>query len=200
MSNIVQREDGQVTVLDFGLSSTRDLAGTTGARAPAGGLAPSVEELKSDPAASPPAPVVKKPEPAPAGKEPVDVPVDKLEKLVNTIRLTMRRNGIITGDSKKFDYEYGKMVKWHKRSNHSKALLFGKRALATLRSVQVNKAFVQDKLLRLNRYFDKSFKRMGKKAAIRQLDDLSRQVMAALEAGEYNTANKLLNRFFRIVK
>lgn len=186
----------------------------------AGDLAPSVEELKADPTESggsqpsskfegPPKPLppekvaVAEPAPQPpppAEEEPAATPADKAGKLARTIWLTMRRNGIIAGDSKRFDSEYAKMKKWQKRSNHSKALLFGKRALSTLKNVRVNKAFVQDKLLRFNRYFDNSSKRLRKRAVVRQLDDLSQKVMAALEAGEYNKANKLLNRSFKIVR
>jgi hypothetical protein len=182
-------------------------------------LSPSVEELKADPGETPPKPPppVEEPKPVPAEevavaepkpspqnpapeKEPADAPADKLDRLTKTIRLTMHRNGIIAGDSKRFDSEYSKMRMWQKRSNHSKALLFGKRALSTLKSVRVNKAFVQDKLLRFNRYFDKSSKKLRKRSVLRQLDNLSQKVMAALEAGEYNKANKLLNRSFKIVK
>jgi hypothetical protein len=183
-------------------------------------LSPSVEELKADPAESPPKPPPEPPpepplepppeevaavEPAPPPppppeKEPKATPADKLGKLSRTIRLTMHRIGIIAGDNKRFDSEYAKMKKWQKRSNHSKALLFGKRALHALKNVRVNKAFVQDKLLRFNRYFDKSSKRLRKRSVLRQLDDLSQKVMAALEAGEYNKANKLLNRSFKIVR
>jgi serine/threonine protein kinase len=179
--------------------------------APAKELAPSVEELKADFTGPRPKPppvpagevVVVEPEPQPpppAVEEALAAPADKLDKLAQTIRTTMQKNGIITGDSAKFDAEHRKMKKWQKQSNPSKALLFGKRALAMLRSIRVDKAFVQDKLLRFNRYFDNYAKRLRKKAALRQLDDLSQKVMAALEAGEYNMANKLLNRSFRIVK
>jgi len=172
-------------------------------------LSPSVEELKAEPAENQPEPPLEKiaavepglpPTPPPPEKEPAVTPTDKLNKLTRTIRLTMYRNGIINGDSKKFDSEYARMKKWHKRSNHSKALLFGKRALSTLKNVQVNKAFVQDKLLRFNRFFDNYSKRMRKRSVLRQLDDLSQKVMAAMEAGEYNKANKLLNRSFKIVR
>jgi class 3 adenylate cyclase/tRNA A-37 threonylcarbamoyl transferase component Bud32 len=182
-------------------------------------LSPSVEELKADPKEPPPKlppkpppkppppeevavvePEPPKPPPPPPEKIPQANPAEEADKLAKTIRLTMHRSGVIAGDSKKFDSEYSRMKKWQKRSNHSKALLFGKRALSTLKSVRVNKAFVQDKLLRFNRYFDKSSKRLRKRSVLRQLDDLSQKVMAALEAGEYNKANKLLNRSFKIVR
>jgi len=174
-------------------------------------LSPSVEELKADPAESLPKPppgelavVEPEPPPPPPEKEPSPrkeaTPDEKLEKLNRTIRLTMHRNGIITGDSKKFDSEYAKMKKWQKLSQHSKALLVGQRALSTLKTVRVNEAFVQDKLLRFNRYFDRSSKRLRKRSVKRRLDELSQKVMAAMEAGEYDTANTLLNRSFKIVK
>ena len=176
-------------------------------------LSPSVEELKADPAEAPPKPPPAEvaevepeppppPPPPPPEKEPPReaTPAEKLDKLTKTIRLVMHRNGIIAGDSKRFDSEYAKMKKWQKRSKHSKALLIGQRALATLKSVRVNEAFVQDKLLRFNRYFDKSSKRLRKRSVKRRLEDLSQKVMAAMEAGEYNAANKLLNRSFQIVK
>jgi type IV secretory pathway VirB10-like protein len=176
-------------------------------------LSPSVEELKADPAESPPKPPPPDetaavepdpppppPPPPPVEKEPEATPAERLEKLNRKIRLTMHRNGIIAGDSKRFDSEYSKMKKWQKLSKHSKALLFGQRALSTLKNVRINEAFVQDKLLRFNRYFDKSSKRLRKRSVKRRLDELSQKVMAAMEAGEYNNANKLLNRSFKIVR
>jgi serine/threonine protein kinase len=156
----------------------------------------------------PPADEVEEPEPTPEPEPPKPAAVSsdpnrtrislkpELNRLKKTILATLRKKGIRIGDSTEFDSQFRKMTKLWKGKKYKAALAAGKLALASLKQLKVDKAFIQAKLLRFNRVFDKA----GESPATAKVADLAQDIVSAVESGEYAKANRLLNRSFSILK
>jgi hypothetical protein len=136
--------------------------------------------------------------PGPIDLEPDEpgAPVQKYRSLRNSIRVAMRKKGIITGDNPRLDKERRKMRSLWKKSRHQEALRAGRRAKSLLRKIDVDRNLVKSKLLRFNRLFDQ----IGDTGKKKKITPLARKIMEAYDTGKYQDANKLLNQAIRIMK
>jgi serine/threonine protein kinase len=122
--------------------------------------------------------------------------IKKYQSLRKSIRIAMRKKGIITGDNPRLDLERRKMRSLWKKSRHQAALKAGRRARSLLKKITVDRALVKSKLLRFNRLFDQ----IGDAGKKRMVSGLARKIMEAYDSGKYRDANDLLNRAIRIMK
>jgi hypothetical protein len=120
----------------------------------------------------------------------------KVNKLSGTIRTGMRKRGIIAGDSPALDNELRKLARSRKQGKLKDALAAGKRAQTILTQVQIDKAFIQAKLLRFNRFFDKHSDSEGADKVMA----LAQDIVTAFESGKFSKANQLLNRSFYMLR
>lgn len=119
----------------------------------------------------------------------------RVDRLRKTIRGVMRKKGIIAGDDRRLDGELQTMKRLRNRRRYGEALAAGKRAQDILEGIRVDKAFIQAKLLRFNKYFDKH---SDSQAADRVME-LAQDIVAAMESGRLGKANRLLNRSFHVL-
>ena len=125
-----------------------------------------------------------------------DEHIKKYQSLRKSIRVAMRKKGIITGDNLRLDKERRKMRSLWKKSRHRAALKAGRRARSLLKKIDVDRYLVKSKLLRFNRLFDQ----IGDTRKKRQVSGLARKIMEAYDSGKYRDANALLNQAIRIMK
>ena len=114
----------------------------------------------------------------------------------NNIIVAMRTKGIVFSDSQRLRTEYSKMKRLAERSRHEEALAAGEQALKVTKGIRINKTFVTEKLNRLN----ENFNMIDDGAASRKTEDITRDIITAIEAGRYYHANRLLNRAFRTLE
>jgi hypothetical protein len=122
--------------------------------------------------------------------------VQKYRSLNKSIRVAMRKKGIITGDNPRLDKERRKMRSLWKKSKQAEALRAGQRANAMLRNISVDRNLVKSKLLRFNRLFDQ----VGESSKKNKINGLARKIMEAYDSGRYEDANELLNQAIRIMR
>ena len=89
-----------------------------------------------------------------------------------------------------------KMIKLKQKKKYKAALSAGQQAMDALENIQVDKAFIQAKLLRYNRVFD----RAGDGPATDKVANMAQEIVTAVESGKVQRANRLLNRAFSILK
>jgi serine/threonine protein kinase len=162
------------------------LAAPIAAEEPKPEIDPGPAEVESD---TDPEPIL--PEEASAGEH-----VRKYRSLTKSIRVAMRKKGIITGDDPRLDSERRRMRNLWRKSRHREALKAGQRARTMLRKINVDRALVKSKLLRFNRLFDK----IGDAGKKKKIGGLARKIMEAYDSGRYRDANALLNQAIRIMK
>jgi serine/threonine protein kinase len=136
------------------------------------------------------------PEPIVLEPDQPDETAKKYQSLRKSIRVAMRKKGIITGDNPRLDKERRKMRNLWKKSRHQAALKAGRRARSLLKKIDVDRYLVKSKLLRFNRLFDQ----IGDTTKKRKVSGLARKIMEAYDSGKYRDANALLNQAIRIMK
>ena len=108
----------------------------------------------------------------------------------------MRKKGVVFIDSRRLQNEYSKMKMLVAQSRHEDALAAGEQILGVIKRIRINKTLVTEKLRRFNKNFDK----IDDGAATHEKEDITRDIITAIEAGKYFYANLLLNRAFRLLE
>jgi len=135
--------------------------------------------------------------PAPAPEQVAASPRERLVALGAKIRALKNNKGIIRGDSSSFDTHYRRLKQLSKKdAKLAEAEREGKRALATLRRISINQAFVKRKLGRFNKRFD----RIDDSTLESKVIAIAQQAMSALDRKDFISANKLLNQGFEKIK
>ena len=120
----------------------------------------------------------------------------EIKELKKKIFAAMRNKGMVFGDSQRLQTEYLRMKSMLERSELEDALSAGEQALSVIRRTRINKTFVSEKLKRLTEEHDD----VEDKASVRLKEDLTRDIISAIESGKYRHANRLLNRAFRTLE
>ncbi|NMB73921.1 MAG: protein kinase [Myxococcales bacterium] len=116
---------------------------------------------------------------------------------------SIRRKGIIPGDLPDLDKEIQRLPQLEKNSKDKELLTTYLKVQALVDSVQVGKDFVEKKLLRFNRTFDRLSESAGsteRTAALTDIAQVLQEVDRAMNGQNFVEANRQLNRAFEILK
>jgi hypothetical protein len=116
--------------------------------------------------------------------------------LQRALRSGMQKKGILMGDVARLDAELRRLHKALKAGEADEALAAANSAQAVLKDVNIDRVFIQAKLLRFNRLFDQA----GDSPAAAKVVDMGQDIMSAVESGQYGRANSLLNKSFQLLQ
>ncbi len=119
-----------------------------------------------------------------------------VRRLKRSIYSAMKKRGIIVGDCEGVDSELKKMRDFSSSGDFSRALAAGHRAKAAVKAQKIDREFIQAKLLRFNKAFDK----VSDSPDAQKVMDLAQDIMSSVESGNFEHANVLLNRSFKIIR
>ncbi len=119
-----------------------------------------------------------------------------VRRLEKSILASMKKKGILVGDSRVLAVELKKMKSFLGSKNYTKAMLAGRRAKTLLDAQKIDRKFIKAKLLRFNKAFDK----VSDSPEAQKVMDLAQDIMSSVESGNYNHANTLLNRSFKMIQ
>jgi class 3 adenylate cyclase len=117
---------------------------------------------------------------------------EEIDELRKKVISAVRKKGIMLSDNPQLLAEYRGIRKMSEQTSYDEALATGERTLAIIKGIRINKAFVTEKLNRFNTRSGQAHD----EADARQSEDITREIYAAIEAGNYLQANRLLNRAF----
>ncbi|MFC1610874.1 hypothetical protein ACFL6C_07940, partial [Myxococcota bacterium] len=128
--------------------------------------------------------------------EPVSDPARlKLGRIRHSLDVQMQKRGIVAGDVASLDAQRSKLASLARRSQFAEACVAGERALAIVKQARVNRKLVMRKLDRFNRAFDEPSNRK----ALPKLRELAQEISFAVDDGDFETANRKLNRAFELL-
>ncbi len=116
---------------------------------------------------------------------------------------SIRRKGLIPGDLPDLDKEIQRLPQLEKNSKDKELLATYLKVQALVDSVQVGKDFVEKKLLRFNRAFDRLSEAAGsteRAAVVADIATVLQDVDRAMNGQNFVEANRQLNRAFEILK
>jgi class 3 adenylate cyclase len=126
-------------------------------------------------------------------------PGDARRRLLQSIR----RKGIIPGDLPELDQDIERLARIEKSAPAAELMSIYQHAQALVDASPVGKAFVESKLLRFNRVFDRLSAAAGtaqNSAVFEDITQLLQEVDRAMSSGKYADANRQLNRAFEIIR
>jgi serine/threonine protein kinase len=107
----------------------------------------------------------------------------------------MRSAGILSGDLARLDAQRAKMGILAKQSRFADATTACQRAVAVLARTEIDEDLVMKKLARFNEAFDQT----GAQGTV-EVASLAEAIAGAITAGDFRTANRLLNRGLAITR
>ncbi len=133
---------------------------------------------------------------APVRPKPSRNTTGELNRQKKAVWASMRKRGILSGDSPKLDAELKRMKRNARKNKLAAAIGAARRAQGMIRDLEIDRAFIQAKLLRFNRAFDQA----GDSPAAERVGAMAGDIMTAVESGRYERANALLNKAFKTLR